>query len=371
MRTLLLCLIPFMAAALQAQTATPYDCQQSATFTASTLTTASYYNRGPAAPCVSWRLTYHTQSATGVSISLQGTGNLANGQPDPAGWTNLTVTAPVTNPATGTAAGTIAACCDYYPWIRVTAGTFTGAGQTMSLTLLGYKGTSAARTTGGGGGGTVTAVTATSPIQATSGNAPVISLPFPATTADIATPANPTAGRTSWYTKGGKWCSLSPAGAENCTGGGGSLTPPVTFTDITTPADPTAGNTSWYTKGGKLCSLDPSGNENCTGGGSGGGGPTTQTATANTPDGTVYQNTGTTPRYVNFSWRCQAGTGDSYGMTNSTNSLVNPTNIVSLAQSASILFWAQNSFIVLPGWYYSITTENCTPNVTQFWIEWN
>ena len=109
---MILCLMALLAAVLPAQTPTPYDCQLSATFTASTLTTASYYNRGPAAPCVSWRLTYHTQSATGVSISLQGTGNLANGQPDPAGWTNLTVTAPVTNPATGTAAGTIAACCD-------------------------------------------------------------------------------------------------------------------------------------------------------------------------------------------------------------------------------------------------------------------
>ena len=35
---------------------------------------------------------------------------------------------------------------------------------------------------------------------------------------DIATPANPTAGVTAWYTKAGKLCSLSPAGVENCTG---------------------------------------------------------------------------------------------------------------------------------------------------------
>ena len=141
-----------LAAFAQAQTTpTPVDCQFSATFTVSTLTTASYYNRGPSAPCIAWRLTYSTQNATGVSISLQGTNNLPNGNPDPAGWTNLTVTAPVTNPATGTAAGTIAACCDYYPWIRAIAGTFTGAAQTMSLTVLGYKGTSASRNTGGGG----------------------------------------------------------------------------------------------------------------------------------------------------------------------------------------------------------------------------
>ena len=113
MRTLLLCLIPFMAAALQAQTPTPYDCQLSATFTASTLTTAPYYNLGPAAPCVSWRLTYNTLNATGVSISLQGTGNLPNGNADPAGWTNLTAQTGSANPATGTSAGTVAACCDY------------------------------------------------------------------------------------------------------------------------------------------------------------------------------------------------------------------------------------------------------------------
>ena len=149
-----------LAASIQAQTTpTPVDCQFSATFTATSLTTPSYYNKGPSAPCIAWRLTYATVNATGVSISLQGTNNLPNGNPDPAGWTNLTVTAPVTNPATGTAAGTIAACCDYYPWIRAIAGTFTGAAQTMSLTVLGYKGTSASRNTGGGGGYTLPTAT--------------------------------------------------------------------------------------------------------------------------------------------------------------------------------------------------------------------
>ena len=165
-----------MAAFLQAQTTpTPVDCQFSATFTASSLVTPSYYNKGPTAPCIAWRLTYATLNATGVSISLQGTSNLANGNADPAHWTNLTVTAPVVNPATGTTAGTIAACCDYYPWVRAVAGTFTGTGQTMSLTVLGYKGTSASRNTGGGSG-TVTAVTATSPIVSSGSTTPVISL---------------------------------------------------------------------------------------------------------------------------------------------------------------------------------------------------
>ena len=152
--TPILSLMVLMAAFLQAQTTpTPVDCQFSATFTASSLVTPSYYNKGPTAPCIAWRLTYATVNATGVSISLQGTNNLPNGTADPAGWTNLTVTAPVVNPAVGTAAGTIAACCDYYPWIRAVAGTFTGTGQTMSLTVLGYKGTSASRIPVGPGAG--------------------------------------------------------------------------------------------------------------------------------------------------------------------------------------------------------------------------
>ena len=164
-----------LAVFAQAQTGTPYDCQLTATFTASNLTSASYYNRGPAAPCIAWRLTYSTINATAVSISLQGTTNLANGTADPAGWTNLTTPTGSSNPATGTNSGTIASCCDYYPWIRAIAGTFTGTNQTMSLSVLGYKGTSASRNTGGGG--TVTAVTGVSPIISNnSSTTPAISL---------------------------------------------------------------------------------------------------------------------------------------------------------------------------------------------------
>lgn len=42
------------------------------------------------------------------------------------------------------------------------------------------------------------------------------------TGADISTPANPAASHTKLYAKGGVWCSLSPAGVENCLGAGGS-----------------------------------------------------------------------------------------------------------------------------------------------------
>lgn len=47
------------------------------------------------------------------------------------------------------------------------------------------------------------------------------------TTVDITTPANPSAGSTKNYSKGGKWCSLDSTGTELCvggTGGGGSVT---------------------------------------------------------------------------------------------------------------------------------------------------
>ena len=58
-------MVLFAAAFTQAQTTpTPVDCQFSATFTATSLTTPSYYNKGPSAPCIAWRLTYETVNAT-------------------------------------------------------------------------------------------------------------------------------------------------------------------------------------------------------------------------------------------------------------------------------------------------------------------
>ena len=64
---------------------------------------------------------------------------------------------------------------------------------------------------GGGGGGSVTSVF---------GQTGVVNTPV--TTTDISTPANPSSGTTKWYTKNGVFCSLSPAGAENCVGGSSS-----------------------------------------------------------------------------------------------------------------------------------------------------
>jgi hypothetical protein len=170
--TLLAGLILSMAAQAQSNP-TPFDCQFSGTLTAASPTSATYYNKGPVAPCVSFRVTYHTLNATGVSISLQGTGNLASGQPDTAHWTNLTAFAGSANPATGTAEGSINAAYDYYPWIQLTV-SLTGTGASLNYTVLGYKGTSASN--GSAGGGSVTAVTGTSPIMSSLGSTPAISL---------------------------------------------------------------------------------------------------------------------------------------------------------------------------------------------------
>lgn len=44
----------------------------------------------------------------------------------------------------------------------------------------------------------------------------------------------------------------------------GAVNIPVTTTDISTPGSPPAsGKTTWYTKGGSLCSLSPADSENC------------------------------------------------------------------------------------------------------------
>lgn len=44
---------------------------------------------------------------------------------------------------------------------------------------------------------------------------------IPILTTDVSTPANPAAGKTKAYSKGGKWCSLDSSGNENCTGTSG------------------------------------------------------------------------------------------------------------------------------------------------------
>ena len=142
-------LMLLLAGLAQAQNPTPFDCQFSGTLTAASPTSAAYFNKGPTAPCVSFRVTYYTTNASGVSLSLQGTGSLPNGNPDTAHWTNLTAQTGSSNPAIGTVSGSISAAYDYYPWIQLTAGTLTGTNATLTYTTLAYKGDSA-KLNGGG-----------------------------------------------------------------------------------------------------------------------------------------------------------------------------------------------------------------------------
>jgi hypothetical protein len=88
----------------------------------------------------------------------------------------------------------------------------------------------------GSGSGGVTAVTGTPPLASSGGTTPAISMPFPATTPDIATPGTlPAASSTSWYTKGGKLCALDPSGNETCTGGGAFPDPVTQAINIVLP----------------------------------------------------------------------------------------------------------------------------------------
>jgi hypothetical protein len=92
---------------------------------------------------VAFRFTYYTALATGVSVRLEGTNDLA-GSPNPGGWTALTAAPGSTSPVLGTANGEAAYCCDYYPWIRVNPTTLTGTpGFNLIGRTYGFKGTSA------------------------------------------------------------------------------------------------------------------------------------------------------------------------------------------------------------------------------------
>ena len=133
------------------------DCQFTVAFTSSTAQSPAFANKPTATgglACTSWIVSYWTNGATGVSLQIEGSPD--SGGSSSGAYTALTpATSPVTshNPATGTTSGNILACCDYYPWIRLNLGTFTGTSMTMTVRVYGYRGTSAVVSGGGGGSG--------------------------------------------------------------------------------------------------------------------------------------------------------------------------------------------------------------------------
>jgi hypothetical protein len=168
------------------------NCQYTLSFTAAGSQSPAFSNlpttTGGGQGCVAWRVVYWTNTSSATSIQIEGAADaVSGGVHGPTGsYTVLTPAAgggsgsgATTNPATATVSGQINACCDYWPWIRITVNTLTssGAGTLLTVQVLGFKGTSAgAGSGGGGGGGTFTALTGDATSTATGGATTVVGL---------------------------------------------------------------------------------------------------------------------------------------------------------------------------------------------------
>lgn len=145
MRLTLLALLLSIAAF--GQTVNP-DCQQTVTFTA-TGTSTAFTNKPTTTggtPCLYWVFMYFTQSATMVSVQMEGAADLAGA---PTGsYTALTATSSTANPAVGANEGSAILCCDYYPWLRFNLGTFDGT----NIIIRAYGWRNQPNPTAGGGG---------------------------------------------------------------------------------------------------------------------------------------------------------------------------------------------------------------------------
>ncbi len=143
------------------------NCQYTLSFTAAGSQSPAFSNlpttTGGGQGCVAWRVVYWTNTSSATSIQIEGAADaVSGGVHGPTGsYTVLTPAAgggsgsgATTNPATATVSGQINACCDYWPWIRITVNTLTssGAGTLLTVQVLGFKGTSAGAGSGGGSG---------------------------------------------------------------------------------------------------------------------------------------------------------------------------------------------------------------------------
>jgi hypothetical protein len=133
------------------------NCQFTVVFTSQSPQSPSFNNRSTATggtPCTSWVYSYYTNSASGVSIQLEGAAD-SGGAPT-GSYTALTAETGSSNPVTGTTRGGSVICCDSYPWVRVNPTTLTGAGVHLTVRVYGWISTQAAKGAGGGGGGAPT-----------------------------------------------------------------------------------------------------------------------------------------------------------------------------------------------------------------------
>lgn len=146
---------PISHAIAYAQSSGPADCQFANTFTQPSTGgqqgQSAYSNKvlvtGGPVGCQSWVVFYSTQSATAVSIQIEGASDL-NGSPS-GSYTALTAYTGSANPSTSAGQGSIITTGNYYPWIRFNLTAFTGT----SITVRAY-GWKTPITAGGGGGGT-------------------------------------------------------------------------------------------------------------------------------------------------------------------------------------------------------------------------
>lgn len=137
MRNLFFALLLF-ASCLLAQAP---DCTFTSVFTSAApgSTVANKSTATGGTPCLYWEFTYWTNGATGVSVKLEGTNDVAGAAG--ASFTALTAATATgtTNPATGTNQGGAVLCCDYYPWLRINPTTFTGSGLSMTVRVYGWR----------------------------------------------------------------------------------------------------------------------------------------------------------------------------------------------------------------------------------------
>ena len=270
-----------------AQTGNPPDCSQSSIFTrvqsGQSLPTISGSGNG----CVGFRLTWYSTTFTGYTIALQGS-------QDNSTWANIdsSLVQEGTNPTSWTSStksNTIVVRA-YFPWVRINVSSVTGTGN-LYTTLYGYKGTSAQWDVNGGGGSSVS-------ITAAGRGGPIIVTPSPITGTGVISLHGTglgnygvTANAVGTYHNCAQWGATGDLEDYPASCGGlvtsvfgqtGTVDIPITTTDISTPSNPSAGMTTSYSKGGKWCALDPSGAETCTGSGGGGGGSVNPACTFST-----------------------------------------------------------------------------------------
>jgi hypothetical protein len=151
MRSIVLLVIA--CASVWAQTSTTPDCQFFESFTGNGNGTArAAQSTSTGTPCIKWRVSWQTDTATSFSafnVNLDGAPDASGSAGTFALWSGTGVNEVGTNPGTTPTNGTYVvgpgtgAQGVYYPWVRIRISGAMGTG-TISVKVLGYRGTSPA-----------------------------------------------------------------------------------------------------------------------------------------------------------------------------------------------------------------------------------